>query len=118
YETVRQRKDESLITISLTISPIFDADGKVVGASKIARDITDVRKMERMGRDAERMRHIVDAQESERRRIARDLHDHIGQEMTALRLQLEAMRTSFQGSPDISQHLDGLRQIAGRMDWD
>jgi PAS domain S-box-containing protein len=41
YETVRQRKDGSLIDVSLTISPIRGAEGKVVGASKIARDITD-----------------------------------------------------------------------------
>jgi PAS domain S-box-containing protein len=41
YETVRRRKDGSLIDISLTISPIMDAGGKVIGASKIARDITE-----------------------------------------------------------------------------
>ncbi len=41
YETVRRRKDGSLVDISLTVSPIKDFDGKVVGASKIARDITD-----------------------------------------------------------------------------
>src|SRR5581483_7594537 len=41
FETIRQRKDGSLINISLTISPVKDADGTVVGASKIARDITE-----------------------------------------------------------------------------
>ena len=41
YETVRCRKDGSLIHVSLTISPMRDAEGKIVGASKIARDITD-----------------------------------------------------------------------------
>jgi PAS domain S-box-containing protein len=41
YETVRQRKDGSLVNISLTVSPIRTADGTIVGASKIARDITD-----------------------------------------------------------------------------
>jgi signal transduction histidine kinase len=41
YETVRQRKDGTLVDISLTISPIKDASGKIVGASKIARDITE-----------------------------------------------------------------------------
>jgi PAS domain S-box-containing protein len=41
YETVRQHKDGSLIDISLTVSPLKDAAGKVVGASKIARDITE-----------------------------------------------------------------------------
>ena len=41
YETTRIRKDGSLIEISLTISPVRDAEGTVVGASKIARDITE-----------------------------------------------------------------------------
>ena len=44
YETVRRRKDGSLIDISLTVSPIMDAEGRVVGASKIARDISERRK--------------------------------------------------------------------------
>jgi PAS domain S-box-containing protein len=41
FETVRKRKDGRLIDVSLTISPIHDAQGRVVGASKIARDITE-----------------------------------------------------------------------------
>src|SRR5262249_55080632 len=41
YETIRQRKDGGLINISLTVSPIKNAQGKIVGASKIARDITE-----------------------------------------------------------------------------
>ena len=44
FETVRQRKDGSLVDISLTISPIRNSRGKIVGASKIARDITELRK--------------------------------------------------------------------------
>jgi PAS domain S-box-containing protein len=40
YETVRKRKDGSLIYISLTVSPIKNAQGSIIGASKIARDIT------------------------------------------------------------------------------
>jgi PAS domain S-box-containing protein len=41
FETVRVRKDGSRLNLSLTISPVKDADGRVVGASKIARDITE-----------------------------------------------------------------------------
>ena len=41
YETIRQRKDGSLVDISLTISPVMDAAGRVIGASKIARDISE-----------------------------------------------------------------------------
>ena len=40
FETVRQRKDGGLIAISLTVSPVRNAENKIVGASKVARDIT------------------------------------------------------------------------------
>ena len=46
YETVRRRKDGSEIDISLTVSPIRDKSGKVIGASKIARDIGDRKRIE------------------------------------------------------------------------
>lgn len=44
YETIRRRKDGSLVEISLTVSPIKGMDGRIVGASKIARDITQQRR--------------------------------------------------------------------------
>ena len=47
FDTTRQRKDGSLIFVSLTISPIKDDTGRVVGASKIARDITATKESER-----------------------------------------------------------------------
>lgn len=46
YETLRRRKDGSLVNISLTLSPIKDAEGKIIGASKIARDITERKQAE------------------------------------------------------------------------
>jgi PAS domain S-box-containing protein len=51
YETVRRRKDGTLVDISLTVSPVKDAEGNVIGASKVARDITDkVRAKEKLKR--------------------------------------------------------------------
>jgi PAS domain S-box-containing protein len=44
FETVRRRKDGSLIDISLTVSPVKNEEGKIVGASKIARDITEQKR--------------------------------------------------------------------------
>ena len=44
YETLRRRKDGSLIDISVTVSPIKGAAGRIIGASKIARDITEHRR--------------------------------------------------------------------------
>jgi PAS domain S-box-containing protein len=46
YETVRQRKDGELIDIALTVSPIRNSTGEIVGASKIARDISERRRAE------------------------------------------------------------------------
>jgi PAS domain S-box-containing protein len=54
YETVRQTKDGRLLDLSLSISPLRDAAGKIVGASKIARDITMQRQMQQALRDADR----------------------------------------------------------------
>ena len=46
YETIRRRKDGSLVEISLSVSPIKNREGRVIGASKIARDITERRRAE------------------------------------------------------------------------
>lgn len=46
FETVRRRKDGSLLDISLTISPVKDRNGRIIGASKIARDITSRKRTE------------------------------------------------------------------------
>jgi len=46
YESVRRRKDGTLLNVSLTISPLVDASGQIVGASKIARNITDRKQTE------------------------------------------------------------------------
>ena len=52
FETVRITRDRRKIQVSLTVSPVFDAEGHVVGASKIARDITDRKRIERELADA------------------------------------------------------------------
>lgn len=58
FETIRRRKDGSLVDISLTISPVRDATGRIVGASKIARDITEQKIAEAEVRDSQR--HLQD----------------------------------------------------------
>jgi PAS domain S-box-containing protein len=47
FQTIRRRKDGGVISVSLTISPIRNRAGQIVGASKIARDITDAKAAER-----------------------------------------------------------------------
>jgi PAS domain S-box-containing protein len=61
FETVRRRKNGSLVYVSLTVSPIKDSGGVVIGASKIARDITDRRRAQAALLIKERqLQHIAD----------------------------------------------------------
>jgi len=61
FETVRMNKNGTTLDISVTISPVKDAAGRVVGASKVARDITPQKQIERAMRDSEeRFRSIVE----------------------------------------------------------
>src|SRR5215211_537245 len=73
FETVRVTKDGRKLDISLTVSPIRNSAGDIVGASTIARDITERKRAE------ETLRQV---REAERRRIARDLHDGVLQALS------------------------------------
>jgi PAS domain S-box-containing protein len=62
FDTIRLRKDGSKLEISLTISPVLDASGKIIGASKIARDISGRKRAERELHESEqRFRALADA---------------------------------------------------------
>lgn len=54
YETIRRRKDGSDVPVSLTVSPLIDHHGKIIGASKIARNITEQKRAEEALRERDR----------------------------------------------------------------
>ena len=56
FETIRHRKDGRPLNISLSVSPIRDASGRVIGASKIARDVTDQRRLQDQADEASRLK--------------------------------------------------------------
>ena len=64
------------------------------------------------------LRQIVRAQEDERRRIARDIHDQVGQQMTALRLNLAALDQGYTEDREIREKLEQTKTIAERLDAD
>jgi signal transduction histidine kinase len=135
------RKDKTQIDISLTISPIRDASGKIVGASKIARNITDRKRVERALRESEeRYRTLADAldiqvqfrtqelqrrnselqnltvrlmesQDVESRHLARELHDSAGQTLAALGMSLGHLARDVQRNP--AQLAKGIEEAKG-----
>jgi PAS domain S-box-containing protein len=155
FETIRQTKDGRRIPVSLTVSPIRDSTGRVIGASKVARDISermlaqealrrahdelDERVRERTAEllraneslraeVAERERierqrmglvaRLAVAEESERRRLARDLHDQLGQQLTALRLTLEMLKAQSVGHAELRVQVETLQELARQLDQD
>jgi two-component system sensor histidine kinase UhpB len=155
FETIRRAKDGRQVNISLTVSPVRNAGGTIIGASKVARDITGRIQAEEALRRAhdeleERVRartaelssaneslraetaererveqeriqlltRLVLAQEDERRRIARDLHDQLGQQLTALRLTLEMLKAQSAGQTDLRVQVETLEALAHQLDED
>ena len=108
----------------MTISPVKDAQGRVIGASKVARDITDRRRMERALREAELSGRLLQLQDEERRRVARELHDGAGQLLAALsmnnaavaeekaRLSPEAARSVEESRALIDQVISEIRTVS------
>ena len=89
YETVRVRKNGKRLEVSVTISPIKDGRGRIIGASKIARDISERRALELA---------VAAAAEQERGRIARELHDGLGQQLGGLRFLMEGLRRDLESA--------------------
>ena len=64
------------------------------------------------------LRQIITTQEDERRRIARDLHDQLGQQLTALRLKLESVRDSCHDDEDLCEKISEAQTLARQIDGD
>jgi PAS domain S-box-containing protein len=149
FDTVRLRKDGAKLEISLTISPVRDAAGKIIGASKIARDVSERKRVEReLHESEERFRVLADAlntqvqfrtqellrrnseiqqqsnqlrelsgrlmsaQDEERRRIARDLHDSAGQGLAVLAMNLTLIEDEAKRDPArVTQTIKDTREL-------
>jgi PAS domain S-box-containing protein len=87
------RKDGTEFPVEISLSPLETEEGPLI--SSAIRDITERKRAEEelkgsRGRLLALSRRLIEAQEAERRHIARELHDEIGQELTALKINLQA----------------------------
>jgi len=105
YETIRVTKAGRRVNVSLCISPIRNASGKVIGYSKIARDITERKLAEQALADMTRK--LIEAKEQERARIGRELHDNINQRLAMVGVGLEQLQDN---PSEVQRRVQLLRQ--------
>lgn len=105
------RRDGSRFYASGVMRPL--KDGK--GFAKIARDQTEKIRAEKALQEKKMLQRLIGAQEDERKRIARDLHDHLGQQLTALRLKLESARKICDDEA-LCDQINATQEIAKRID--
>lgn len=104
-ELTHRRRDGKRIHIESRAAALFDAGGKRLGYVSVNRDITDRRNAEETIRAL--LNDVITAQEEERRRIARELHDETAQTLTSLLVGLAALAES--------QELSQARDAAGAL---
>lgn len=108
YEVEVIAKDGRRVPIEVSSRPIYE-NGVLVGVQGMARDITE----RKLAQDALQMfsRHLIEAQEDERRRIARELHDQIGQILTAVKMNLHTVQQFCQASEAGSYVKDNIEAV-------
>jgi PAS domain S-box-containing protein len=95
-----------------------DPDGPVIRIVGTHFDLTERRKREAEQARTELLAHLVFVQEDERRRIARDMHDQFGEQLTALSLRIALLKDACGPNAGLAEHADALESIAQQLDQD
>jgi PAS domain S-box-containing protein len=112
------RRDGSIMPALSKVSALRGNDGEYQGLVAVVIDMTERLKAEAESRKLAMLESQAGFQEAERHRIARDLHDHLGQQLTALRLALTDLKTSCGNDLQVAQKVEKLQEQALGFDRD
>lgn len=107
-EILNYRKDGHSFWSELSIAPVHDSSGQLTHFIGIARDISERKQVELTLQQLSRR--VLEAQETERRRVARELHDELGQSLTAIKINLQSP-TLFRDHPPTQLEVDNIRMV-------
>jgi PAS domain S-box-containing protein len=105
-ELQQRRRDGSRVTVASRWTTLRDHNGKSVGWLEINTDVTARKRAEEAARSLSGR--ILTLQDDERRRIARGLHDSLGQYLTALKINLDRLSTSDNGNAALASESAGI----------
>ena len=105
------------IDVSVNLTPHIEPPGELVGVSAIVRDITERKRAADARYQQQLLQNLIESQEAERQRFARDLHDHLGQQLTGLRLALGNLSASA-ADPGVREKIDAIKDQALAIDRD
>ena len=89
----RLRKDGSRFCANIVVTAVYGVAGELVGFAKVVRDITERNQLRQLEYASELAARIEATREEEKKRIARELHDDLGQQLTALKMDLSSLAT-------------------------
>jgi PAS domain S-box-containing protein len=112
FETIRVRKDGTSLDISLTISPVKDRSGRIVGVSKIARDITERRRIEKALRDSEAALKAADHRKNE---FLATLAHELRNPLAPIRNSLHILRMAGTDDPSAARVQEMLERQVNHM---
>ena len=110
------RPDGSVVWLEKTARAFFDGNRKLVRAIGIVADITDRKRAEEALSSLSQR--LIEAQEAERERIARELHDDIGQRLALLEMDLQRLKQISPVSDETGQYIDELSAQASEISTD
>ncbi|HXD15886.1 MAG TPA: MASE1 domain-containing protein [Vicinamibacterales bacterium] len=116
FETIRLAKSGKQVPVSLKISPVADADGRLVGSASICRDISEQKRIKEALSNVNRK--LIEAQEQERSRIARELHDDVAQRLALLAFDVEELVAHTTTAPPLHDKSVALRDRVSELATD